>query len=48
MTDVFAMFIGELSSWVTWLGTWSLYGIPFLYYILGFILTGIIIDFVFG
>lgn len=48
MAQVFSMFVGEITAWVNWLGSWSLYGVPFLYYILGFIIAGIIIDFVFG
>lgn len=48
MNEVFNLFITEIGSWVSWLSSWSLFGIPFLYYLLGFILAGIIMEFVFG
>lgn len=48
MVEVLSMFINEIGSWVTWLGSWSLYGIPFLYYMMGFAILGLLMDYIFG
>lgn len=48
MSQVFTFVVTEIGSWVTFLTQWSLYGIPFLYYFIGFVITGILMEFIFG
>lgn len=48
MAQVFTFFVDQIGAWMTWLTSWQLYGIPFLYYFMGFVIMGIIMDYVFG
>lgn len=48
MQEVFLFYVNEISEWVNWLGSWSLYGVPFLFYIMGFVIIGAVMDFIFG
>lgn len=48
MADVLTMFINEIAGWIQFLGSWSLYGIPFLYYLMGFTVLGLLMDYIFG
>lgn len=48
MAEVLTMFITEIGKWVGWLNSWTLYGIPFLYYIMGFAVLGLLMDYIFG
>ena len=48
MADVFAFYVTEIGSWVSWLSSWNLYGVPFLFYLMGFVIVGTLIDFIFG
>lgn len=48
MVELFLWFVNEIASWVSWLGFWSIYGIPFLYYIMGFTVLGLLMDYIFG
>lgn len=48
MADVFTFMVNEIGAWVNWLSSWSLYGIPFLFYFMGFIIMGLLFDFIFG
>lgn len=48
MSQVFTFVVTEIGAWISWLSSWNLYGIPFLYYIMGFIITGLLMEFIFG
>lgn len=48
MADVFTFYVNEIGAWVSWLFSWQLYGVPFLYYLMGFALMGVLFDFIFG
>lgn len=48
VTDVFTMVVSEMGEWVYWLKSWQLFGIPFLWYFIGFVIIGLLMDFIFG
>lgn len=48
VTAVFNMIVNEIGSWVQWLNSWQLFGVSFLYYFMGFVIIGLLIDFIFG
>lgn len=48
MAEVFTFYVNEIANWIDWLFSWNLYGVPFLFYIMGFAMLGLLIDFIFG
>lgn len=48
MSEVFQFYVNEIGAWVNWLFSWNLYGVPFLYYLMGFAMLGLLLDFIFG
>ena len=48
MAEVFTFYVNEIGQWVTWLFNWNLYGMPFLVYLMSFVILGILLDFIFG
>lgn len=48
MAEVFTFYVNEIGSWVNWLASWQLYGVSFLFYIMGFVIIGALMDFIFG
>ena len=48
MADVFTFYVNEIGEWVSWLSSWNLYGVPFLFYLMGFVIIGAVMDFIFG
>lgn len=48
MAQVFTFYVNEIGEWVSWLSSWNLYGVPFLFYLMGFVIIGAVMDFIFG
>ena len=48
MANVFTFYVNEIGEWVSWLSSWNLYGVPFLFYLMGFVIIGAVMDFIFG
>lgn len=48
MGQVFSFYVNEIGEWVSWLSSWNLYGVPFLFYLMGFVIIGAVMDFIFG
>lgn len=48
MAEVFTFYVNEIGEWVSWLSSWNLYGVPFLFYLMGFVIIGAVMDFIFG
>lgn len=48
MAQVFTFYVNEIAEWVSWLSSWNLYGVPFLFYLMGFVIIGAVMDFIFG
>ena len=48
MANVFSFYVNEIGEWIDWLASWNLYGVPFLFYIMGFVIIGAVMDFIFG
>ena len=48
MAEVFNFYVNEIGEWVSWLSSWNLYGVPFLFYLMGFVTIGAVMDFIFG
>lgn len=48
MADVFTFCVNQIGAWVAWLSSWSLYSIPFIWYIMGFVVMRLLFDFIFG
>ena len=48
MSAVFSMLVTELRYWMEWLFSWQLYGISFGWYIMGFAIIGLMMDFILG
>ena len=44
---VFYSVVDEMGEWVSWLNTWQLFGIPFIYYFIGIAIMNILFDRIF-
>lgn len=48
LTAAWNLILGEISAWITWLNSWQLFGVSFLFYFMAFAIVGLLIDFIFG
>lgn len=42
------MIVTEIANWISWLGSWQLFGVSFLFYCMAFAIIGLLMDFIFG
>ena len=45
--QAFTLIVDEIGNLVTWLTSWQLFGIPFLYYFIGIVIMNILFDRIF-
>lgn len=48
LTVAWNLIIDEISAWITWLNSWQLFGVSFLFYFMAFAILGLLMDFIFG
>lgn len=48
MAAVFTMLVNEIGYWMEWLFSWQVYGVSFAWYIMGFAIIGLMMDYIFG